>query len=230
MLARVRKIILKSLFYFILLTNIVVITFKFFPIPITMLMIIRTIEQGLDNNRNIKLVKTWTPFSQIPNDVKLAAICAEDQNFMEHEGFDLDAIENAIQKNKTSKRTKGASTISQQTAKNIFLWPKRSWFRKGLEVYFTFLIELYWSKERILEVYLNIVELDDGVYGFPAACTTFYNKKIQKINREQAALLVAKLPSPLHYKIQPPSKYMLRRQNWILRQMNNYGTYESLYN
>jgi monofunctional biosynthetic peptidoglycan transglycosylase len=131
MLARVRKIILKSFFYFILLTNIIVITFKFFPIPITMLMIIRTIEQGLDNNRNIKLEKTWTPFSQIPNDVKLAVICAEDQNFMEHEGFDLDAIENAIQKNKTSKQTKGASTISQQTAKIFFYGQKEAGLEKA---------------------------------------------------------------------------------------------------
>jgi len=230
MFKRWKRAIFKFIIYFLIISNVLVFSLKFLPVPASALMLIRTLEQAADKERKVKIEKKWISFSNIPDDVKLAVICAEDQNFLEHEGFDLEAIENAFQKNKTGKRTKGASTISQQTAKNLFLWPNRSWFRKGLEVYFTFLIELYWSKERILEVYINIVELGDGIYGFPAACSEYFNIEFQKINRAQAALLTAKLPSPLSYSIKPPSRYMLRRQNWILRQMNNYGSYQTLYN
>ena len=135
----------------------------------------------------------------------------------------MEAIEKAIDHNKKGKRIRGASSISQQTAKNVFLWPQRSWFRKGLEVYFTFLIELFWSKERIMEVYLNSIEMGNGIYGVEEASKYWFKKPAIKLNRNEAAAIAAILPNPLRFKANPATNYIQRRKNWIVRQMNFYG-------
>jgi monofunctional biosynthetic peptidoglycan transglycosylase len=153
----------------------------------------------------------------------LAVVCSEDQEFLEHEGFDFNAIKKAYKYNQTHKKKRGASTISQQTAKNVFLWPGRSWVRKGLEVYFTFLIEVIWSKERIMEVYLNIIEFGDGVYGVEAAALRNYNKSAKDINRSEAAMLAAVLPSPLRLSPINPTADLKEKQFWIMRQMRRWG-------
>lgn len=154
---------------------------------------------------------------------KLAVICAEDQLFPEHNGFDFSAIKKAMKYNNNPKhkKTKGASTISQQTAKNVFLWNGRNWFRKGLEVYHTFLIELIWRKKRILETYLNVAEMGKGVFGIQAAAQHYYHKNASELSRSEAAWIASILPNPKVWDIKHPTSYMQRRHNWIMRQMNN---------
>ena len=155
--------------------------------------------------------------------MQLAVVCSEDQNFVRHSGFDFDAINKAIQYNEHHRRKRGASTISQQTAKNVFLWTGRSWFRKGLEVYFTFLIECLWSKERIMEVYLNVIEMGDGVYGAQAAAKMFFHKDALQLTRGEAARMAAVLPNPIRFSVSHPSPYILKRQAWIIHQMALWG-------
>ena len=153
----------------------------------------------------------------------LAVICAEDQNFDHHWGFDLEAIQESIEEYKKGKRLRGASTISQQTAKNVFLYPSRSWLRKGLEVYFTTLIELIWTKDRILTVYLNSIEFGTGIYGVEAASNYFYGRSADQLSRSQSALLAAVLPNPHRFLVNRPSSYILGRQQWILKQMSQHN-------
>jgi monofunctional glycosyltransferase len=167
--------------------------------------------------------KTWVSYSEMSEFAKEAVIAAEDQLFDEHFGFDVKEIEKAIKNNnskKKKKRIKGASTISQQVAKNVFLWQSRNWFRKGLEAYCTLLIELCWSKERILEVYLNVAEMGDGIFGIEAAAQQFFNKPAAQLRKEESALIAAVLPNPVKYKVNNPSGYVQKRKNWILNQMN----------
>mgnify|MGYP002777698886 CR=1 FL=1 len=158
---------------------------------------------------------------KISKNLKLAVMASEDQLFAEHNGFDWGSIQKAMQYNKKKKRVRGASTISQQTAKNVFLWQGRSWVRKGLEVYFTFMIELLWSKERILDVYLNVIEMGPGTFGAEAAAQRYYKKPAAKLTRMEAARIAACLPNPKKYKVNPASPYITRRANWIVGQMNN---------
>lgn len=181
-------------------------------------MVIRCVEQWQDD-KPMKLHKDWVSMENISTHLQLAVVCSEDQSFLNHNGFDFKAIEKAIEHNEKSKRKRGASTISQQTAKNLFLWPGRSWFRKGLETYFTILIELMWPKERILEVYLNIIELGNGVYGAQAASQDFFKKDAAKLSKEQAALLAVVLPNPRKYSATKPGPYLQKRKQWVLRQM-----------
>lgn len=151
----------------------------------------------------------------------LAVIGAEDQIFMEHNGFDFESIEKALEHNKKKpKRTRGASTISQQVAKNVFLWQGRSWFRKGLEVYFTLMIEVLWSKKRIMEMYLNCAEMGKGIFGIQAASMSYFNKDARFLTREQAAMIAASLPNPKRYKVKPLSNYVSFRYPWVLQQMD----------
>jgi monofunctional biosynthetic peptidoglycan transglycosylase len=154
---------------------------------------------------------------------KLAVIAAEDQLFPDHNGFDIKGIERALafNKKKKGKKIRGASTISQQVAKNVFLWQGRSWFRKGLEVYFTFLIELVWSKQRILEVYLNEAEMGKGIFGIEAAAKKYFKKPASRLTRTEAAMIAASLPNPVRYTVKPVSTYVSRKYPWVLRQMNN---------
>jgi len=210
------------LLWYFAITIGMVIVLRWVPVYFTPLMIIRAVEQKMDG-KSIKLEKTWKPLSEISPDLQLAVVCTEDQNFLKHHGFDFGAIQKAIKHNEKSKRKRGASTISQQTAKNVFLWPGRSWIRKGFEVYFTFLIESIWSKERIMEVYLNIAEMGNGIYGAEAASKAYFNTSAAKINKRQAATLAIVLPSPLKYNARYPSPYLNGRINWTLQQMRFWG-------
>ena len=172
----------------------------------------------------------WRPLGKIAPIMGVAVVTAEDQEFAEHFGFDWGAIVKAIEYNQTHRRIRGASTISQQTAKNLFLWTGRSWLRKGLEVYFTVLIEALWPKERILEVYLNIIEFGDGIFGVEAAAQQFFNKPAAQLNSTEAALLAAVLPNPHIYKAGNPSPYVQQRQQWILNNMHRIGGTEYIKN
>jgi len=168
------------------------------------------------------LKRDYVPLKEISPSAGLAVIAAEDQLFPDHNGFDWKSIEKAMQHNeKKPKRIKGASTISQQVAKNVFLWQGRSWFRKGLEVYFTFMIETVWGKKRILEMYLNVAEMGKGVFGIEAASQKYFKKPASKLTRLQAAMIAACLPNPKKYVVNPPSSYVTRRSAFIMTQMNN---------
>ena len=217
------KIFLKVCLWFFILSIVSTILFRWLPVPVTPLMLMQCVKQMFDEKRDVKLKKDWVSLDEISPNLQLAVVCSEDQNFLEHSGFDFDAIEKAVRHNKNHKRKRGASTISQQTAKNVFLYDGRNWIRKGLEVYFTFLIELCWSKERIMEVYLNVIEFGDGVYGAEAAAQQFFHTSAKKLSREQAALLAAVLPSPRRFSATHPSKYVRKRQQWILQQMSYFG-------
>ncbi len=222
LLFRIGKFCLKVSLWFIAISIALVVLFRWVPIYITPLMVKRCIEQKIDG-KEMKLEKTWKPLEEISPSLQLAVVCSEDQNFLKHRGFDFGAIKKAIAHNKKSKRKRGASTISQQTAKNVFLWDGRSWVRKGFEVYFTFLIELFWSKERIMEVYLNVIEMGNGIYGAEAASQAYFKKSAISISKQQAATISAILPSPLKYNAKRPSAYLQGRINWTLQQMRFWG-------
>ncbi len=195
----------------------IVLLYGWVPVPLTPLMLIRTV-QSIGSDKFVWIDKDWVPLEEISPNVQQAVLKAEDYNFYEHYGFDFKAIRKAYEYNKTHQgKKKGASTISQQTAKNVFLWPNRSWVRKGLETYFTVLIESTWTKERILEVYLNVIELGPGLYGVEAASQKFFKKPAAKINKREASLLAAVLPNPRKFRVDRPSKYVYRRQLSILR-------------
>lgn len=201
-----------------LFSILMVVIYKWVPVPFTPLMAIRYFENPEEDIRH-----DWVPMEEISNNLKIAVIASEDQNFPNHNGFDYEAIKKAIEENKTRRRARGASTISQQTAKNVFLWPQSNWFRKGLEVYFTFWIELLWSKERILEVYLNSIEMGKGIYGAEAAAQFWFGKSAENLSAYEAAAIAAILPNPREYRARPASNYIQGRQAWIVRQMRNLG-------
>ncbi|HEX4999697.1 MAG TPA: monofunctional biosynthetic peptidoglycan transglycosylase [Terriglobia bacterium] len=165
----------------------------------------------------------WVDLDDISPAMGVAVIAAEDQKFIDHFGFDWQAIEKALARNGQGSRTRGASTLSQQTAKNLFLWPGRTWLRKGFEAYFTVLLETLWPKRRILEVYLNIAEFGDGVYGVEAAAQRYFHKPASRLNGSEAALLAAVLPSPRRFRVNAPNSYVRERQQWILNQMGQLG-------
>ena len=188
---------------------------RFVPVYITPLMIIRSVEAVADG-KSPKNSKQWVSIEQISPHMIRAVIAAEDNLFMEHNGFSFEDIQKAWEHNKKGKRIRGGSTISQQTAKNVFLWNKRSYVRKALEAYFTVLIELFWSKERIMEVYLNVIETGDGVYGVQAASLEYFGKDAAKLSRSQAALIAVCLPNPRRFNPARPSSYIQRRKNQIM--------------
>ena len=218
-----RRFVVRLVLWFFGITIGVTLLYRFLPVPLTPLMVQRCFEQAGAPDRDVRLNKDWVSFSSLSPKLQLAVVCAEDQEFLEHEGFDFEAIEKAYKYNKSHKRKRGASTISQQTAKNTFLWPARSWIRKGLEVYFTFLIELLWSKERIMTVYLNIIEFGDGIYGAEAAAQYFYKKSARDLNTQEAAMLAAVLPNPLKRSVVKPSNEVRQHQQWIISQMRMWG-------
>lgn len=187
-----------------------------FDAPLTWLMAEQAKEQG-------RLQRTVVPLGAMARSLPLAVIASEDQRFMTHDGFAWEAIERAREEHRRGRRLRGASTISQQTAKNVFLWPDRSWLRKGMEVWFTVLIETLWTKERILEVYLNVAELGRGVFGAEAAAQHCFNRPAAKLTREQSALMATILPAPRRYDCRKPGPYLSGRQQWVLRQMRNVG-------
>jgi monofunctional biosynthetic peptidoglycan transglycosylase len=197
-----------------------VVALRFIPVVVTPLMLIRCYQQ-VEAGEKLKLSHDWEPLEHISPHLPIAVMASEDANYLTHHGFDYQAIEKAMERNKKhpEKRKLGASTISQQTAKNVFLWPGRSWVRKGFEVYFTALIELMWPKERIMEVYLNSIEMGDGIYGAEAVANAHFNTEAKNLTKEQCALIAATLPNPRVYSSKNPSAYMLKRQKRILREM-----------
>jgi len=191
-----------------------VLVYKFVPVPVTYLMISRYFASG-------KLEKTWTPLNQISKSMQLAVISSEDQNFPTHHGFDFDEIQKAIAEQQDGGRVRGASTISQQTAKNVFLWDGKNFIRKGLEAYFTVFIELIWGKKRIMEIYLNVVEFGDGIYGAEAAAHHYFGKSAANLSQAESASLAALLPNPRKYGQNINGNYIQKRKAWIMRQMWN---------
>lgn len=220
---KIFRFLYKSLLWFFAISIGLVVVYKWIPVFVTPLMVIRTVEQKVAGN-DIVWKHDWESIDNISKNLQLAVICSEDQNFLNHHGFDMKAIEKALEFNKKGKRTRGASTISQQTAKNVFLWPQRSWLRKGLEAYFTFLIEIFWSKERIMEVYLNSIEMGHGIYGAEAASQYWFKHSAANLRKQEAAAIAAVLPSPLRYKANPATNYIQGRKNWIIRQMGFFGS------
>ncbi|MCX6275027.1 MAG: monofunctional biosynthetic peptidoglycan transglycosylase [Bacteroidetes bacterium] len=218
MLKTILKVVLKVLKWFFILSIVSVIIFRFVPVPFTPLMVIRCGEQLFSKDKKLKLKKNWTSIDEMSSAMPLAAMAAEDQNFEEHFGFDFKAIKKAGEYNDRhkGKRIKGASTISQQTAKNVFLFPARSWIRKGFEVYFTFLIEVIWSKKRIMEVYLNVIEMGEGVYGAEAAAQEYFHKPAKNLSNREASLIAAVLPNPRKWSPARPTPYIQRKSGRIM--------------
>lgn len=215
----------RIIFFGILASVLSVLLFKFVMVPFTPLMISRAVGHLIDG-QTPKLKKNWVSLDEMSKEMPLAAVCAEDGNFLHHHGFDFEAMEKAWKYNNKhgdKKPIKGGSTISQQVAKNVFLWQGRTYLRKGLEVYFTFLIELFWSKHRIMEVYLNVIEMGDGIYGAEAAAQTYYNKSCKKLSRGESALIVVCFPNPRKLSPLTPSKRLYKKQQKIVRLMNYTG-------
>lgn len=208
------------IFSFILTSILGVLIYRWANPNITMLMVKRHYESLFDG-KSSSIQKDWVSIDNISRNMVLAAVSAEDSKFLTHWGFDFELIKEAMKHNQRSRRIKGASTISQQTAKNIFLWPKRSWVRKGFEAYFTLLMEGMWPKKRIMEVYLNIVEFGKGVYGVEEAAQKFYKKPASRLNRFEASMLTTVLPSPSKRNPSNPSGYMYRYQERVLWSMSS---------
>ena len=192
--------------------------YKWVPVYVSPLMLIRCVQQH-NNGDTLRLHHTWVPLDSISPHLSTAVMVSEDQLFLEHHGFDTKAIKEAAREYLDGKRKRGGSTISQQTAKNVFLWPSSSWVRKGFETYFTFLIELMWSKERIMEVYLNTIEMGDGIYGAQAVAEHHFSTTASRLTKKQSALIAASLPNPLRFNSAHPTSYLLKRQRQIVRQM-----------
>ena len=221
---RIFRFLLKTAAWFFGLSIVSVVIFRFVPVPVTPLMVIRCVEQVFSSDE-LRLKHDWVSIDEISKNLPLAVVCSEDQNFLNHSGFDMKAIERSVDAAKRgAKRVRGASTISQQTAKNVFLWPGRSWIRKGFEVYFTVLIEFVWGKERIMEVYLNSIEMGNGIYGAEAASQFYWHTSAINLSRTQAATLAAILPNPRKYSANPPGPYVQDRIGWIVGQMGQWGT------
>lgn len=217
-----RALAWRVLLYFLMVTVLWVLAYRFINPPITVLMVMRNIERKADG-KAFKIEKDWVDLQDISTAIQRAAVAGEDQLFVHHAGFDMKAISRAYSFNKDGGKVRGGSTISQQTAKNVFLWPGRSWIRKGFEAYFTILIELLWGKERILEVYLNVIEMGDGIYGAEAAAQAYYGKSCTELTRAQAAMIVACFPNPLRWTPLHPTRYIRHRQYLIMQNIRRLG-------
>jgi monofunctional biosynthetic peptidoglycan transglycosylase len=217
------KIILKIFLWFIFLSIFFVLLLKWINPPTTSIMIQRKIEAVVTFKDRQMIAYEWFSYDDISKQMAIAVVAAEDQNFPFHFGFDFEQIEKAIEQSNRGRKLRGASTITQQVAKNLFLWEGRSFIRKGFEAYFTVLLELLWSKERILEVYLNIIETGDMIFGVGAASQIYFKKLPAKLTRSQAALIAATIPNPKRFSARNPSGYIFRRQSWILGQMSSLG-------
>ena len=192
-----------------------IVALKWIDPPITITQLVSYVEGN-------GLKRDYVSFENISHHARLAVIASEDQLFPDHNGFDVKSIEKVItQGSKKTSRLRGASTISQQVAKNVFLWQGRSWIRKAIEAYFTFMIENIWGKKRILEVYLNVAEMGKGIFGIEQAARQYFNKSSEKLSRKESAMIAASLPNPKKYTVKPPSRYINQRYPWVLKQMNN---------
>lgn len=213
------NIIKKILILFFGSTILAVVLYRYVPVYITPLMVIRVVEQK-NAGKEAKLKHDWVSLDKISHHMPQAVVASEDNLFMSHHGFDVEQIKKAIEEAKKGKRHRGASTITQQTAKNVFLWNGGGYFRKGLEAYFTLLIELLWSKERIMEIYLNSIEMGDGIYGVGAVAQEKFGKQARVLTKKECALIAATLPNPLKYDSAHPSLYMKKRQYQIMLLMS----------
>ncbi|HBX55805.1 monofunctional biosynthetic peptidoglycan transglycosylase [Pseudomonas sp. UBA2684] len=222
MFRSIRRRLFKLLLWLMAGSALLVLVFRWLPPPGTALMVERKIESWIDG-QPIDLQRNWRPWDELSDDLKIAVIAGEDQKFAEHWGFDVAAIQAALAHNQQGGSVRGASTLSQQVAKNLFLWSGRSWLRKGAEVWFTALIELLWPKQRILEVYLNSVEWDAGVFGAEAAARHHFKVGAPYLSAQQASLLAAVLPNPREWSASRPSGYVSRRASWIRQQMRQLG-------
>lgn len=222
LLRKIFKIVLRIVIAFLILSVGSTLLYRWIPVPITPLMLIRCVEQKSDG-KPMTLKHDWVSLEEISPKLQLAVVCSEDQNYLKHYGFDFKAIEKAMKSNEEGKKIRGGSTISQQTAKNVFLWPGRSYIRKGFEVYFTLLIELMWSKERIMEVYLNSIEMGNGIYGAESAAQFWFKKPAKKLSKDESAAITSILPNPRKFVANPPSAYIARRKEWIKKQMSFWG-------
>ena len=227
MLKKTYRFFSKLMLYFFIGSVALTIIYRFVPPPFTYLMIQRLVEQKMDGE-GLKLRKDWVSIGEMSPYLVRAVIASEDQHFNEHWGFDIEALQKAYQHNQKSKKVKGGSTITQQVAKNVFLWPGRSYFRKGLEAYFTILIEITWSKKRIMEIYLNEIEMGDGIYGAEAASKKYFRKSAKDLSKRESALIAAVLPNPIRWTPVHPNAYIQRRQYRILRAMRYVGKPEYL--
>jgi monofunctional biosynthetic peptidoglycan transglycosylase len=214
-LPRAWLVIKKVLLILFILHFLYIIALRWIDPPVTITQLVSLITGS-------GLKRDYVDYSEMSVNAKLAVLSSEDQLFADHKGFDWKSIEKALDYNKKKpNRIRGASTISQQVAKNVFLWQGRSWFRKGLEIYFTFMIEFFWGKQRILETYLNVAEMGEGIFGIEAASRQYFNKPALKLSRQEAAMIAAALPNPKRYTVRPLSRYVSAKYPWIMRQMNN---------
>ena len=216
---KILQFLIKCALYFFGISVFFVILFKFVPVPFTPLMGIRALEQK-EAGKEMTCSHDWVSLDEMAPNLQKAVIASEDATFLSHNGFDFGAMQKAFKNNSKGKRLKGGSTISQQTAKNVFLWQGRSYLRKGLEAYFTVLIEIFWGKERIMEVYLNSIEMGDGVYGVEAASQHWYGKSAKSVSKREAAGIAAILPNPRKFKASHSSSYTERRKGRIMKHMN----------
>jgi monofunctional biosynthetic peptidoglycan transglycosylase len=215
---RALRFMRKVLMWFFIISVLCVVVTRFVPVWTTPLMYIRSFE-SITHGKMPHWEKTWVSLDKISPNAVQAVVASEDNLFLKHWGFSFNDISKALEHNDKGKRVRGGSTISQQTAKNVFLFPQRSYIRKGLEAYFTVLIEAVWGKKRIMEVYLNVIEMGDGVYGIEAAAQKYFHKSADKLTREEAARIAVCLPNPRVYSVAKPSKYIISRQNKIVRLM-----------
>lgn len=221
-LKKIRKIFFWGMFAFVGGSFITVFLYRWLPIYTTPLMLIRAVEYKLEG-KSVPLHKKWVPIEEISPHLQKSVIASEDPKFLYHNGFDFEAIARAIEANKIRKHKVGASTITQQTAKNVFLYPSRTYFRKALEAYFTLLIETLWDKKRILEVYLNVVELGPGIYGAEAAAQYYWKKPAIKLTQGEAQLFAAILPNPRQWNPKRPTNFVLKRRNFIRKNLTLLG-------
>ncbi|MEJ4046056.1 monofunctional biosynthetic peptidoglycan transglycosylase [Erwinia sp. SLM-02] len=221
--ARIKKYALRLLMAIIGLWLAGIVIFAFFPVPFSAVMVERQLGAWLRGDFDYVAHSDWVGRDEISPWMALAVMASEDQKFPTHWGFDVDAIQSVLDSNGENARMRGASTLSQQTAKNLFLWDGRSWVRKGLEAGLTVGIETVWTKRRILTVYLNIAEFGDGVFGVEEAAQRYFNKPASRLTISEAALLAAVLPNPIRFKAGAPSGYVRQRQQWIMRQMRQLG-------
>ncbi len=223
--SKMKRVILKTILILFVGSIVLVIAGRFIPVFYTPLMFIRAAEQISDGEK-LKIKKDWTSIDEISPNMVRAVVASEDNLFLQHNGFSVEDIKKALEHNQKGKRIRGGSTISQQTAKNVFLWPQRSWLRKGLEAYFTVLIEFFWSKERIMEVYLNVIETGDGIYGVQAAARHYFDTSAENLTRSQAASIAVCLPNPRKYNPEKPSTYIRKRTKHIVDVMKKIGPVE----
>lgn len=216
---KILQFLIKCALWFLGISVFFVILFKFVPVPFTPLMAVRALEQK-EAGKEMTCSHDWVSLDEMAPNIQKAVIASEDATFLSHNGFDFGAMQKAFKNNSKGKKLKGGSTISQQTAKNVFLWQGRSYLRKGLEAYFTVLIEIFWSKERIMEVYLNSIEMGDGVYGVEAASQHWYRKSAKLVSKREAAGIAAILPNPRKFKASKSSSYTERRKGRIMKHMN----------